>query len=55
MRQEWSVKLYPENIKGADHMEDIDVDGRVILKLITSIINQQLHLRDFHIKHFKNT
>jgi len=33
-RQECDVNFYPGNLKVADHTEDIDVDGRVILKLI---------------------
>jgi hypothetical protein len=33
-RKEWGVNFYPGNLKEADNMEDIDVDGRIILKLI---------------------
>jgi hypothetical protein len=33
----WSfilTKFYSENIKGKDHLEDLDIDGRIILKLM---------------------
>jgi hypothetical protein len=25
-------KFWPENLKGRDHPEDVDVDGRIMLK-----------------------
>jgi hypothetical protein len=33
-KYESSVKFYLGNLKEEGHMEDIDVDGRIILKLI---------------------
>jgi hypothetical protein len=29
-----TYKIWSENIKGRDHMEDIDMDGRIMLKWI---------------------
>ena len=36
--------------------DDFQGTGReAVIFIFTSIINQQLHLNNFHIKHFKNT
>jgi hypothetical protein len=28
------IKFWSENLKGRDHVDDLDVDGRIILELI---------------------